>query len=306
MIEIHHKQSIILIVYQYYSTCLHLYQSWSILILLKYRRKIKIMIKMVMTDIDGTLIKDGTLQINPEYYEVIEKLVEKGIVFVIASGRHMVSIKEVFAPVMDKLWIASQNGNVVSHNGKSKIMKPIPQEWGKELWEQLSKFDQLEGLLNTPTNTYCPFEGTPMHKLLIDGYHYDTIGTGGWSNVPQEDFSMMTMYHPENVDQICKKYIKDKWEGKLEFLNSGKYWIDVVRPGANKGTAMRSICEELGISREETIAFGDNINDIAMLEYAGKGYAVDTARKETKEAADEIIPGYAEDGVLKVLKTFLS
>lgn len=60
----------------------------------------------------------------------------------------------------------------------------------------------------------------------------------------------------------------------------------------------------MGISREETIAFGDNINDIAMLEYAGKGYAVDTARKETKEAADEIIPGYAEDGVLKVLKTF--
>ena len=91
------------------------------------------MIKMVMTDIDGTLIKDGTLQINPEYYEVIEKLVERGIVFVIASGRHMISIKEVFAPVMDKLWIASQNGNVVSHNGKSKIMKPIPQEWGKEL-----------------------------------------------------------------------------------------------------------------------------------------------------------------------------
>ena len=42
------------------------------------------MIKMVMTDIDGTLIKDGTLQINPEYYEVIEKLAEKGIVFVVA------------------------------------------------------------------------------------------------------------------------------------------------------------------------------------------------------------------------------
>ena len=114
-------------------------------------------------------------------YEVIEKLVERGIVFVIASGRHMISIKEVFAPVMDKLWIASQNGNVVSHNGKSKIMKPIPQEWGKELWEQLSKFDQLEVLLSTPTNTYCPFEGTPMHMLLIDGYpvsYTHLTGTG--------------------------------------------------------------------------------------------------------------------------------
>ena len=47
------------------------------------------MVKLIMTDIDGTLIPDGTMDINPEYFEVIEKLVEKGIIFVVASGRHM-------------------------------------------------------------------------------------------------------------------------------------------------------------------------------------------------------------------------
>ena len=57
------------------------------------------MVKLIMTDIDGTLIPDGTMDINPEYFEVIEKLVEKGIIFVVASGRHMSSVKKVFAPV---------------------------------------------------------------------------------------------------------------------------------------------------------------------------------------------------------------
>lgn len=51
--------------------------------------------------------------------------------------------------------------------------------------------------------------------------------------------------------------------------------------------------------------FGDNLNDISMIQSAGKGYAVNTAREETKKAADEVIPGYAENGVLEVLKTFL-
>ena len=45
------------------------------------------MVKLIMTDIDGTLIPDGTMDINPEYFEVIEKLVEKGIIFVCPDGK---------------------------------------------------------------------------------------------------------------------------------------------------------------------------------------------------------------------------
>ena len=263
------------------------------------------MVKLIMTDIDGTLLPDGTMDINPEYFEVIEKLVKKGIVFVVASGRHMSSVKKVFAPVLDKIWVASQNGNVLTYHGKSRIIKSIPQEWGREMWRQFSKLKGVEGVLNTATGLYCPSEESPMYRILLDDYHYNVTGTGGWDKVPEEDFSMMTLYHPEKAEQICKEFVEDKWKGKLEFLNSGKYWVDIVMPEAGKGTAMKEICTQLGISPEETIAFGDNLNDISMIQSAGKGYAVDTAREETKKAADEVIPGYAEDGVLGVLKTFL-
>ena len=243
------------------------------------------MVKLIMTDIDGTLIPDGTMDINPEYFEVIEKLVEKGIIFVVASGRHMSSVKKVFAPVLDKIWVASQNGNVLTYHGKSRIIKSIPQEWGREMWRQFSKLKGVEGVLDTATEMYCPFEETSMYKILADEYHFNVTGTGGWNQVPEEDFSMMTLYHPQSAENICKELVEDKWKGKLEFLTSGKYWVDIVMPEVGKGTALEEICSQLGIAPEETIAFGDNLNDISMIQSAGKGYAVNTAREETKKAA---------------------
>ena len=173
------------------------------------------------------------------------------------------------------------------------------------MWRQFSKLKGVEGVLDTATEMYCPFEGTSMYKILADEYHFNVTGTGGWNQVPEEDFSMMTLYHPQSAENICKELVEDKWKGKLEFLTSGKYWVDIVMPEVGKGTALEEICSQLGISPEETIAFGDNLNDISMIQSAGKGYAVNTAREETKKAADEVIPGYAENGVLEVLKTFL-
>ena len=185
-----------------------------------------------------------------------------------------------------------------SQNGKANItLRHV-------LSHQSGLFD-IRNVIDTATEMYCPFEETSMYKILADEYHFNVTGTGGWNQVPEEDFSMMTLYHPQSAENICKELVEDKWKGKLEFLTSGKYWVDIVMPEVGKGTALEEICRQLGIAPEETIAFGDNLNDISMIQSAGKGYAVNTAREETKKAADEVIPGYAENGVLEVLKTFM-
>lgn len=56
------------------------------------------MIKLIATDIDGTLVKDGTLAIDPEYMEVVGKLVEKGMIFVACSGRQYRSERQTVCP----------------------------------------------------------------------------------------------------------------------------------------------------------------------------------------------------------------
>ena len=62
------------------------------------------MIKLIVSDIDGTLVPEGNTDLNPEYLEVIKKLTEKGIVFAAASGRHASSIHAVFQPVSERIY----------------------------------------------------------------------------------------------------------------------------------------------------------------------------------------------------------
>ena len=74
----------------------------------------------------------------------------------------------------------------------------------------------------------------------------------------------------------------------------------------DKGNGLRVLCEHLGISREETIAFGDNDNDIGLLKAAGVSYAVETARESVKQIADYVCPSYAEKGVYQIIKKLIS
>ena len=84
-------------------------------------------------------------------------------------------------------------------------------------------------------------------------------------------------------------------------------WLDALMPGVNKGSALKLIQEDLGILPSETIVFGDNQNDLEMMDCAELSYAVSTAREEMKaKAKGGVIPSFAEDGVLAELKKLLA
>ena len=84
------------------------------------------MIKLIASDVDGTLVKDGTLMINPEYMTVIHKLVEKGIIFVVCSGRQFASERRLFAPIVNELYYISDGGTVV--RTPDKMLKTFPMD----------------------------------------------------------------------------------------------------------------------------------------------------------------------------------
>ena len=93
------------------------------------------MIKLIASDIDGTLVKDGTLMINPEYMNVINKLVDQGIIFIVCSGRQFSSERKLFAPIADKLYYISDGGTVV--RTPDKILKTYPMD--EELWKNMCR-----------------------------------------------------------------------------------------------------------------------------------------------------------------------
>ena len=98
------------------------------------------MIKMVVTDVDGTLVKESTLNINPEYFEVIRKLTEKGIKVVMASGRQYESIRKLIEPVQDLVWYIADGGATMKMDNGLEAVAAIPREWVKKAWRDISSF----------------------------------------------------------------------------------------------------------------------------------------------------------------------
>ena len=85
-------------------------------------------------------------------------------------------------------------------------------------------------------------------------------------------------------------------------MTAGKEWLDIMEKGVNKGAALNTIQESLEIFREETMAFGDNLNDLELLAAAEESYAIGNAREEVKKAAKYVTDTNVNDGVLKEIR----
>ena len=116
------------------------------------------MIKLIATDVDGTLVKDGTMQIDPEYMTVIKELVQKGIIFAVCSGRQFISERKLFAPIKDQLLYITDGGTVVRTPQEILMVHTMP----RDIWSSMCRMVQEQ-------MPHCDcFVATPDYCLAED------------------------------------------------------------------------------------------------------------------------------------------
>ena len=99
----------------------------------------------------------------------------------------------------------------------------------------------------------------------------------------------------------CLKELQEKFSSEIKVVTSGNIWIDFIVPGCNKGSALRNLMDLFGIIPEECAAFGDQYNDVEMLETVGMGYAMSNAAPGIAGHAK-----YITDSVEEVLEDILA
>ena len=239
------------------------------------------MIKLIASDLDGTLLKEGTMDINPEIYDIIRKLKAKGIVFAAVSGREYDSIERVFAPVKDDIYFIAGNGGIISYQREIIEKMAIPADILKEVVEYVRAQEGASFMTAGSAQAYVERADQAFVKKLA-------------------------MYNEEVDAAVGAEEAKRRFGDKIQIMASGDYWVDFVDVHSGKGNALQKLCNRLGITkREEVVAFGDNCNDVSMLLEAGKSYAVTTAREEAKQAARYVLEKPGPDSVLNVLKMIL-
>lgn len=261
------------------------------------------MIKLVLSDVDGTLVKDGTSDLNPEYYQVIRDLKKKGIIFAVASGRSFDSIASLFAPVVNDIIIVAENGAYINCRDYDIHEDVIDKELFYQLVDDIRLIDGGIIVACCKKKTYVDTDDEKFLDMICNGYGNNIERIGDVKNI-KEDIIKVSIYHHIDAVAVAGDFI-DKWKPCIHAVCSGTNWVDCMNISTNKGSALRSIQKTLSIKKEETMVFGDNLNDIEMIENAGYSFAVGNARDEVKAAAINLADTNINDGVLKELKKLL-
>lgn len=261
-------------------------------------------VKLVVTDIDGTLGPVNTSRINEEYYEVIRKLSQKGIVFGAASGRTCDALEKLFAPVKEKMLFLSDNGAKGTYQNKELYAVPIPLADCFSLVRDTRELEGCQCVWQARDKTYFEKGDEEVYQIMTQSMHYEgeLVEDLLELSVPALKY---TVYHPRNAEEATKGAFAEKWGRIHQIVCAGTNYMDVMDKNINKGIGLQKVQKYLGISQEETMAFGDNINDLEMLSNATYSYAVADAREEVQQAVRFIALPMKEDGVLQILKTLL-
>ena len=262
------------------------------------------MIKLIATDIDGTLVPDGTAKIDKRMFDIIKRLKAQGITFCGASGRQFASMARLFAPVCEDIYYITEGGTVLRDVKQVYLKSVIEYEDLFAMIRDIKKLPDCDIMLSGLDTAYCE-DKSEMFYWMRDSYRFNIEVIGDFETHLTDEIVKLSIYHKDNAEAIVNEWFTDKWKHKFKIGCAGVMWMDVTPMSADKGVSLRHLQEVLGISREETMAFGDNLNDIGMLEAAEESYAIGSARDEVKNAAKHIAPPLSEYGESQVLLKLL-
>lgn len=261
-------------------------------------------IRMIATDVDGTLVKDSSREVGDEMIEAIRKLTDQGIYFTIASGRQYGSIRRMFERAERSLLFIAENGAHIIKDGQTYGLTKMARAQVEEIMADLRSLYEKDCHVVASTSKGCFLESKDEHfiHLISESYRNDVTLT---DDILAEDaeFVKLAIYRKGSIREIGESFLIPKWKEKVKTCMAGEEWVDFMDFSVDKGNALKVLQEGLGIAPEETMVFGDNENDIGLLHAGGESYAVGNALPVVKDAAKHVCGPYWEHGVYQVLKT---
>lgn len=259
------------------------------------------MVKLIACDIDGTLIPYGRSDLPQGLFPLIRALREKGILFCPASGRQYHSLRRLFAPVADEVCFLCENGAVIFGVGTEEtapvLSKTVmPRHDALALAHDILACPQAEMLVSGENTSYVCQCGPELEHDLSDrlGNHVVRVA------IPEdvtEEIIKVSAFCPWGTDQPAK-VLGPRWEEPYHMAVAGPDWLDFTV--ASKGLGLQGLCAALDIDLADVAAFGDNWNDLTMLQAVGHPYLMSDADPKLKE----LIPQHC-DAPLPILKAIL-
>lgn len=255
------------------------------------------MYKVVFFDVDGTLLSEIDRSIPLSTKEAIEKLIDRGIKVVIATGRPYNLCEEFKAMGIDM--IISANGALIKCND-NVLHKSV---LSTETVQDVSAFAELNGHGISYFTEFFAMNGMGSDDERVMKALKETLSLTQYpekmSSLSEEVYCICLYADDSETQKFLERF------PRLRFECFHGYVMNVLEETeVSKAAAIKKVLEYLNISKSEAIAFGDGGNDIDMLEYVGLGIAMENGEEHLKQKADFVTKKASEGGISYALKKF--
>ena len=238
-------------------------------------------IKMVVTDMDGTLLNSNH-EVSDEFFKLFESLKSKGILFVAASGRQYNSIIDKLQPIKDDIIVIAENGGFAKQRDHEILSTPLNTQFVSEILNKLSEVPNTHPVLCGKHMAYISGESDAFVRKLKEYYaQFEILNE---LKVVDSEVIKIAIYHFDDSEKYIYPYVKH-FEDKLKVKVSGENWVDISSPNAHKGFALEKVMHTYGIKSHEIMVFGDYNNDLEMLALSDYSFAMENAHPNIKKVA---------------------
>lgn len=253
------------------------------------------MIRLIATDLDGTLLKTDK-SLPDGFFPAAEELLRRGVILVAASGRQYDNIYETLAPVSDKCYIISENGAI---NGYADRVTEQRRMSAETIAAVLDFADRTRGVhaVCCCAHAGAYYDDDPAFVREMSRYYLKRRRVSA-DEARKTPACKIALYCEGNAEHTAKTI--PTFDGATSVV-SGADWVDVANDGVTKGGALAAVLRKTGIRAEECLAFGDQYNDREMLEICGAAFVTANA-SEGMRALFPTIGDCDEGAVLAKIK----
>ena len=260
------------------------------------------MIKLIASDMDGTLLNDKN-EIHEDFYKVFEELKKQDIIFAAASGRQYYNLAKRFDKIKDDMMFIAENGTFVVYKGKELILNALDKDVANELIKIGRNISESYIVLCGKKSAYI--ESNDERLITEVEKYYEEYKIVDDLTKVEDDILKVTICDFVGSEINSDTYFKS-YKDKLQVSVSGQIWLDITDKGVNKGLAINKLQELLNIKHEETMVFGDYLNDLEMMGSAYHSYAMENAHDDLKKVARFTAKKNTENGVVEKIREVLN
>jgi len=261
------------------------------------------MIKMVATDIDGTIL-NWDFEFSPEVIECIEKLTKNGIKVVLVTGRmHRAALKLAQKLELETPIVSYQGGLIKEQSGKTLYEKTMDVNRAKEVikWAKENNVHinlYMDDVLYVENDNIAVKRYTGERYIPYEVCNFDGLEIKNVNKILAIDF--------DDAEKVTGwvNYLRQKMP-ELYIVKSTPYFCEISNPEAKKSCAVEFLSNYYGIKKEEILTIGDQNNDIELLKSGGVAVAMGNATDELKKYADFVTDTIDNNGFVKAVEKFV-